>query len=94
MIELEKRFSTDAAPNIEMAEWLCCPQCNGQEAWQADRGLFRCVNCGTQTSVTSGTILHGARKPLPIWFRAMWHITNQKYGANALGLQRLLGLRS
>jgi transposase-like protein len=29
-----------------------------------------------------------------MWFRAMWHITNQKYGANALGLKRLLGLGS
>jgi transposase-like protein len=31
---------------------------------------------------------------LPIWFRAIWHITNQKYGANALGLKRLLGFGS
>ena len=29
-----------------------------------------------------------------LWFEAMWHITNQKYGANALGLQRVLGLGS
>lgn len=29
-----------------------------------------------------------------LWFEAMWHITNQKYGANALGLQRALGLGS
>ena len=29
-----------------------------------------------------------------MWFEAMWHITNQKYGANALGLQRVLGLGS
>lgn len=29
-----------------------------------------------------------------MWFEAMWHVTNQKYGANALGLQRILGLGS
>lgn len=29
-----------------------------------------------------------------MWFEAMWHITSQKYGANALGLQRVLGLGS
>jgi hypothetical protein len=28
------------------------------------------------------------------WFNAIWHITNQKYGANALGLQRILGFGS
>jgi transposase-like protein len=31
---------------------------------------------------------------LSLWFRAMWHITNQKYGANAMGLQRALSLGS
>jgi len=31
---------------------------------------------------------------MSLWFRAMWHITNQKYGANAKGLQRALGLGS
>lgn len=28
------------------------------------------------------------------WFRAMWYVTSQKYGASALGLQRVLGLGS
>jgi hypothetical protein len=58
--------------------------------------IYFCVNpkCGTQTSVTAGTVLHGTRKPLQVWFRAMWHITGQKYGANALGLQRVLNLGS
>jgi len=44
--------------------------------------------------VTSGTIFHATRKPLSLWFEAMWQITSQKYGANALGLQRVLGLGS
>jgi transposase-like protein len=47
-----------------------------------------------QTTITSGTIFHRTRKPLSLWFRAMWHITGQKYGANALGLQRVLNLGS
>jgi len=29
-----------------------------------------------------------------MWFRAMWHVTSQKNGASALGLQRVLGLGS
>ena len=32
--------------------------------------------------------------PLRVWFRAIWWITNQKGGVNAMGLQRLLGLGS
>ena len=33
-------------------------------------------------------------RPLRLWLRAMWHITSQKHGASALGLQRVLGLGS
>jgi transposase-like protein len=47
-----------------------------------------------QTSVLAGTLFQDTKKPLQLWFRAMWHITTQKYGANALGLQRVLGLRT
>lgn len=99
LLDLEARFSTEAAciEYLEKLRWpngFVCPRCAAQETWKTRRGLFHCVKCGAQTSVTSGTILHGTRKPLPMWFRAMWHITNQKYGANALGLKRLLGLGS
>jgi hypothetical protein len=36
----------------------------------------------------------GSRKPLVQWFRAIWWMTNEKNGASALGLQRVLGLGS
>jgi hypothetical protein len=32
--------------------------------------------------------------PLRLWFEALWHVTSQKGGASALGLQRVLGLGS
>ena len=32
--------------------------------------------------------------PLAVWFRGMWHVTSQKNGVSALGLQRVLGLGS
>jgi len=38
--------------------------------------------------------LSGHADPLPVWFRAMWWVTTQKNGASALGLQRVLGLKS
>ena len=98
-MEFEKRFGTEAKcveylGALRWPEGFICPHCGEKEAWQTKRGLFHCSKCGIQTSVTAGTILHGTRKPLRLWFRAMWHITNQKYGANALGLQRVLNLGS
>ena len=56
------------------------------------RGLYRCIRCRYETSVTAGTIFQDTRKPLRLWFRAIWQLTSQKYGANALGLQRVLDL--
>lgn len=56
--------------------------------------LFQCAKCGYRTSVIAGTIFQDTRKPLPLWFRAIWRLTSQKYGANALGLNRVLDLGS
>jgi transposase-like protein len=44
--------------------------------------------------VTAGTIFQDSRLPLRLWCRAIWHVTSQKNGASALGLQRVLGLGS
>jgi transposase-like protein len=42
----------------------------------------------------AGTIFQDTKKPLQMWFRAMWYVTNQKHGVSALGLQRALGIGS
>lgn len=99
MLEFEERFASEKAcreylSKIRWPAGFICPKCQHTEAWSTRRGLFTCRNCGFDTSVTAGTIFHKSRKPLRVWFRAMWHITSQKYGANALGLQRVLALGS
>jgi hypothetical protein len=38
--------------------------------------------------------LDKTRTPLRTWLAAAWYVTNQKYGVSALGLQRVLGVRS
>lgn len=97
--EFEARFATEEAclRYLESLRWpqgFVCPSCGGAGGWRSARGLWECRACGRQTSVTAGTVLHGSRMPTTKWFAAMWHITAQKYGANALGLQRILGLGS
>lgn len=97
--EFEERFGSqeDCLRYLARLRWpngFVCPQCSSNDAWLTARGLWHCRTCNRQTSITAGTVLHGVRSPLTIWFRAMWHITSQKYGANALGLKRTLGLGS
>lgn len=99
LLELEKRFNTDEACRaylftLRWPEGWVCPRCGGQRAWAVRRWLWRCSDCRYEVSVTAGTIFQDSHLPLTIWFRAIWQVTSQKNGANALGLQRVLGLGS
>jgi ISXO2-like transposase domain len=45
-------------------------------------------------SVTAGTIFEQSKKPLALWFRAIFEVTASKQGISAAELQRKLGLGS
>lgn len=99
LLELEDRFGTEDACRkyllqLRWPDGFYCPRCNHDGHWAHSNGLLECKHCFFQASVTAGTIFQDTKKPLRLWFRAIWHITSQKYGANALGLQRVLGLGS
>lgn len=99
LLEFDDRFSTDEACRAYLAElrWpsgFRCPRCGGSRTWNVRGVWLECAGCHHQTSVTAGTIFQGTRKPLRLWFHAMWYVTSQKNGASALGLQRILGLGS
>ena len=36
--------------------------------------------------------MHGTKKPLTYWFKAMWWFTSRKSGVNAINLMDLLGI--
>ncbi len=96
-MDLESRFSTkeECLSYLEKIRWpegFKCPRCGSDNAWRTKRRTFFCSGCEFQTSVTSGTIFDGVRKPLTLWFRAVWLVTSQKNGISALSLQRQLGL--
>lgn len=99
LLELEARFSTEAACReyLFQLRWpagFCCPRCGGRKAWPVSGVLVQCAACNRQTSVTAGTIFQDSRLPLTLWFRAVWWVTSQKNGTSAMGLQRVLGLKS
>ena len=99
LVDLDKRFRNEEACRrylsaLRWPEGFRCPRCDCEKASGISRGLHECSQCGRQTSITAGTIFQDTKKPLQLWFRAIWHVTSQKYGANAIGLQRILGLGS
>lgn len=72
-----------------------CGHCGGKaEPWTTARGYLHCRQCGSEISVTAGTIFDRTRTPLRTWFAAMWFVISQKDGASALGLKRVFGLGS
>ena len=96
-LEFESRFASEEACRdylfaLRWPDGFRCPGCGHERAWPVRKVWFECARCGRQTSVTAGTILQDTRKPLRLWF--LWHVTSQKHGASALGLQRVLGLGS
>jgi len=98
-MDFESRFCTEDAcvdylVQLRWPDGFVCPSCDGRKAWRTERLLFHCARCGRQSSVTAGTVFQATRKPLRVWFRAMWWVTSQKNGASAKGLQQNLGLAS
>ena len=99
VLELHDQFHDEAACRQYLAKlrWpdgFVCPRCQSREGWLTARDLYHCRLCADQASVSAGTLFAGTNLPLRLWFEAVWHVTNQKYGASALGMQRLLGLGS
>ena len=68
LIEFQHRFADEAA----CAAWLyemrwrdgfVCPRCGNDKAWALETKAFtyECTRCHRQTSVTSGTVMHGSK---------------------------------
>jgi transposase-like protein len=85
---------------LDYLDWLrwpdgfCCPVCRGPQVWKLEDGRWSCGQCGRRVSATAGTIFHGTRTPLTVWFQAAWMMVTQKHGISALGLKRTLGIGS
>lgn len=99
LMEFETCFATEESCRdylfrLRWPNGFQCPHCGNKRAWSTGNTLFQCTKCRHRTSVTAGTIFQDSKKPLRLWFRVIWHITSQKYGTNALGLQRILGFGS
>ncbi len=91
--DIESRFAAEEACRKYLAElrWpsgFSCPRCSGTEAWYMNTGLMRCRSCEYNLSLTAGTIFESTRKPLLMWFRAIWWVVGQKNGASAKGVYK------
>src|SRR5438552_4155283 len=101
LIEFQDRFATEGACagylfERRWPEGFVCPGCGGGRAWLLKTKAFtyECADCGRQTSVTAGTIMHASKLPLTTWFWAAFLMATHSNGISALQLQSQLGLGS
>ena len=98
IMEFQERFPDEAAclDYLAASRWpegYRCPACNGERAWVLERRhLWECASCHHQASVTAGTVMHGTRTPLRLWFWAAYLVATHTPGISAKQLQRQLGL--
>jgi transposase-like protein/Zn ribbon nucleic-acid-binding protein len=97
--EFTTKFATeeqcrDYLYQLRFPNGFVCPRCENLKAWPVRDTLFECSKCGHQISVIAGTIFQDTKTSLKSWFTAIWWVTTQKNGASAMGLQRVLGLKS
>jgi transposase-like protein len=90
-------FADDTACRayLEQIRWpkgVRCPRCPEAKVWTLQAPFYRCARCAYDFTVTVGTLFADTRLPLSLWFEAMWYVVNQKNGASALGVQRVLGV--
>ncbi len=98
-VEFDHRFSSEQGCleylfQCRWPEGFVCSRCGHTKSWKSARGLYVCRDCQHQHSVTAGTIFHGTRKPLALWFKALWWFSTRKSGVSAMTLQQMLGLGS
>lgn len=98
IMEFQECFPDEAAclEYLAASRWpdgYRCPACGGERAWVLERRhLWECARCHHQASVTAGTVMHGTRTPLRLWFWAAYLVATHTPGISAKQLQRQLGL--
>lgn len=101
ILEFQRQFPDEAACVAWMAaarwpEGFRCPVCGHDHAWELDTKAWtwECAECHRQTSVTAGTVMHGSKLPLTVWFWASYLMATHSNGISARQMRRQLGLGS
>ncbi len=96
-VEFDEMFSTEESCKeyffkMKWSDGFVCSHCENQSYWRNNRGLYVCKTCGHHNSLTSDTMFSGTKKPIKLWFKAVWLFTTKKTGESASSIQSLLGI--
>jgi len=101
LLEFQRMFPDEqaCADYLKAARWpkgFICPVCGGYEGrHESNRPLlWGCKACSKQTSITAGTVMHGAKLPLTHWFWAAYLVASHSNGISAFQLWKQLQIGS
>ncbi len=77
---------------LRWPQGFVCPFCRTCHPNLTPRRYPVCPHCGNRSSLTTGTLMHGAKKPLRDWLLTIWWFSAAPFDVSAKELQRLLGL--
>ena len=90
LAEFQQEFPNDESCAAFLIErrWpdgFVCPGCGERRPalLKTRARLYECLDCGRQTSVTAGTIMHRSNVPLTSWFWAAHLMTTHSNGMSA-----------
>jgi transposase-like protein len=71
-----------------------CPRCGGERVatLKSRAHTYECLDCGRQTSITAGSVMHRSKLPLTVWFWAAHLMSTHSNGMSARQLADQLGL--
>ena len=98
LVQLQKHFSNKqrCVEHLEQLRWSgekCCVHCGSVKIYVCKGfGKYKCGDCKSRFSVTSGTFFENTKIPLTKWFVAMYLCLSHKKGVSSCQLARDLGV--
>src|SRR5712671_1944920 len=99
LTEFQEAFPDEASCAAFLFErrWpggFVCPRCGRDRmaALKSRAHTYECLDCGRQTSITAGSVMHRSKLPLTVWFWAAHLMSTHSNGMSARQLADQLGL--
>lgn len=101
LLEFQARFPDEEScvrllMDRRWPDGFACPKCGSRKAilLTSRANTYACGDCGSQTSATAGTVMHGTKLPLTTWFWAAHLMATHSNGMSARQLVGQLGIGS
>jgi len=90
----DESWCASYAYSIRWPQGFVCPTCGTAQPESGFQDKPLCRACGRYSSITAGTLLHGSKKSLSTWLRALWWVSGENSSLSIMKLRKYLGFTS